>query len=151
MKRKVERLLIDQKALRQGLAGKVERKDRPAWHVGGTQQLTGRRASLLRRRKSDSRGMVDHDVFRAWNRYRPANDHLHVFLSSILSSSREESASERRWCSEASLGAMDLSAILGSATRIESGCAASIMRLRAVSPMWARPADRAACEHGGGC
>src|SRR3954451_21748861 len=81
MKRKTERLLIDQKALRQGLTGKVEREDRPAWHVGGTQQLTGRRLSLLRCRKSDSRGMIDHDVFRTWNRHRSANDHLHVSLS----------------------------------------------------------------------
>src|SRR3954463_12510692 len=100
MKRKTERLLIDQKALRQGLTGKVEREDRSAWHVGGTQQLTGRRLSLLRCRKSDSRGMINHDVFRSWNRYRSANDHLHVLLSLIIVSSREESASEniKRLC-----------------------------------------------------
>src|SRR3954454_769422 len=93
MKRKAERLLIDQKALRQELAGKVERKDRSAWHVGGTQQLTRCRPSLLRCQKSDRRGMIDHDVFRSWNRHRSANDNLHALLSIILSS-LEESASK---------------------------------------------------------
>src|SRR4051794_32040737 len=83
MKRKAERLLIDQEALRQELAGKVERKDRSAWYVGGTQELTGRRLSLLRCRKSDSRGMINHDVFRSWNRHRSANDNLHALLSII--------------------------------------------------------------------